>query len=98
LGDLKLLGARRPIVEEPLAWAEEYPIQWREPEFNLAELAKLRWIKGLSTKQLAEKYGRTECAIENYYQKLSRLEFRITGLTESEKEGIWGSKNSFRGH
>jgi hypothetical protein len=85
LGDLKLLGARRPIVEEPLAWAEEYLIQWREPEFNLAELARLRWIEGLSTKQLAEKYGRTECSIENYYQKLRRLEFRVSGLSEIER-------------
>ena len=80
-----MLWPSSPIVEEPLAWAEEYPIQWREPEFNLAELARLRWIEGLSTKQLAAKFGRTECAIKNYYQKLRRLEFRVSGLSEIER-------------
>ena len=47
------VGARRPRVEEPLTWAETYPVQWREPRVNLAELAKLRWIKGQSTIELS---------------------------------------------
>ncbi len=38
-------GARSLMLEEPLTWVEEYPIQWREPRFNLAELAKLRKIE-----------------------------------------------------
>lgn len=36
------IGARGPRVEEPLIWAETYPIQWREPRVDLAELARLR--------------------------------------------------------
>jgi DNA-binding transcriptional regulator LsrR (DeoR family) len=39
---------------------------------NLAELAKLRWIEGWSRKKLAEHYGRTEDAIQNYFQKIKK--------------------------
>lgn len=88
------IGARRPILEELLAWVEEYPIQWREPRLDLAELAKLRWIQGLSRQELAERYGKTECAIQNYFQDLRRMDFRAPGLTEEERRKIkWASKN-----
>ena len=63
-------GARGPRVEEPLTWAKTYPIQWREPRVDLAELARLRWIEGFTRKQLAERYGRTEMAVQNYFQAL----------------------------
>ena len=81
-------GARRARVKEPLCWAETYPLQWREPRVDLAELAKLRWIEGLSRKELAEKYGRTEIAIGNYFQKLRRRRFQVTGLVVEERERI----------
>ncbi len=45
---LPAIGAHRARVEEPLTWAETFPIQWREPSVDLAELAKLRWIDGVS--------------------------------------------------
>jgi hypothetical protein len=57
------------IVEEPLCWVEEYPIRWREPKIDLAELAKLRWFEGLSRKELASRYGKSESAIQNYLQE-----------------------------
>lgn len=75
-------------MEEPLAWAEEYPIQWREPKVDLAELAKLRWIQGFSQKQLADRYGRTEIAVKNYFQILRRKEFQFPGLLDEERELI----------
>ena len=78
-----LSGARRPRVEELLVWAETYPIQWREPKVDFAELAKLRWIEGVSRKELAERYGRTECAIQNYFQELRRRKFRVSGLSKN---------------
>lgn len=88
------LVPRRPIVEEPLAWVEEYPIQWRELKLDLAELAKLRWIQGLSRQEQAERFGKTECAIQNYFQDLRRLDFWVLGLTEEERRQIkWTSKN-----
>ena len=65
-------GARRNKVEEPLTTGTLYPIQWRELRVNLAELAKLRFIDGWSRKQLAEYYGRTEDAIQNYFQKIKK--------------------------
>ena len=87
------VGARRPIVEEPLAWSEEYPIQWREPRLNLAELAKLRWIEELSTQELAKHFGKTLYAVENYYQAARRVKFEIEGLTAKERKQIlWASK------
>jgi len=48
-----MIGPRQGTVKEQLVWAYEYPIQWREPQFNLSELARLRWISGLSKKELA---------------------------------------------
>lgn len=87
-------GARGPIVEEPLTWVEAYPIQWREPRVDLAELAKLRWIEGWSRKDLAKKCGRTESAVQNYFQILRRLDFRVAGLSKTERKSIvWASKN-----
>lgn len=81
-------------MDEPLTWAEQYPIQWRDPRVDLAELAKLRWIEGLSRKDLAERYGRTECAIQNYFQDLKRKSFRVDGLTEAERTKLlWASKS-----
>lgn len=82
------LGARQAKVEEPLAWVEEYPIQWREPRVDLAELAKLRWIEGLSRQELAERYGKTTVAIQNYFQQLRRINFRIPGLSDNERAQI----------
>ena len=70
--NLSILGARRPRVEEPLSWTEEYQIQWREARIDLAELARLRWIEGLSRKELAMRFGKTEVAIQNYFQLLRR--------------------------
>ena len=64
---------------------ETYPIQWRKPRLDLAELAKLRWIEGYSRKQLAEKYGKTTVAIQNYFQELRRLKFRVPGLSDMER-------------
>ena len=81
-------GARRPIVGEPLAWAEEYPIQWREPRADLSELARLRWIKGMSVKELARAFGRTEYAMENYIQNLRRKAFEVPGLAPAERRLI----------
>jgi transcriptional antiterminator len=84
----KIFGTHRSILEEPLSWVEEYPIQWREPRFDLAELAKLRWIEGLSRKQLAKKYGRSEVAVQNYFQTIRRKNFRVRGLSEAERRKI----------
>ncbi len=50
-----------------------YPMQWREPSLNLAELAKLRWVEGWSRKQLAEHYGKSVDAISNYFQEAKKL-------------------------
>lgn len=92
-----LIGAHHTRIGEPLVKVETYPIQWREPRLDLAELARLRWVEGYSRKQLAEKYGKTTVAIQNYFQELRRLDFRISGLSKRERKQIlWASKNSHR--
>lgn len=66
-------GARHHRISEPLCWTIMYPMQWREPSLNLAELAKLRWVEGWSRKQLAEHYGKSVDAISNYFQEAKKL-------------------------
>lgn len=81
-------SAHRSILGEPLGWAETYPIQWREPRVDLAELAKLRWTKGLSVKQLSDMYGHTESAMYDRFRKIRFRRFALRGLSEAEREKI----------
>ena len=64
-------------------------MEWREPRLDLAELAKLRWIEGLSRKVLAERYGRTEEAIQNCFQALKRKSFEVPGLLGARTTGAF---------
>jgi len=68
-----VIGACGPIIEEPLVFDLSYSIQWQESRVNLAELAELRWIEGWSRKELADYYGRTEGAIQNYFQYIKAV-------------------------
>lgn len=66
-------GARHAKIDEPLLSVNlSYLIEWQEPRVDLRELAKLRFEDGWSRKQLAEHYGRTEDAIQNYFQKIKK--------------------------
>ena len=67
------IGAHRPIVEEPLLIESIHSIKWQESRVNLSELALLRFTHGWSRKQLAEHYGRSEDAIQNYFQKMKKM-------------------------
>ena len=70
---MKLDGARHAKIDEPLLSVNlSYLIEWQEPRVDLRELAKLRFIDGWSRKQLASHYGRTEEAIQNYFQKIKK--------------------------
>jgi len=53
-----------------------YPVRWQEPRVDLRELAKLRFQDGWTRKQLSEHYGRTEVAIQNYFQKIKEKGIR----------------------
>ena len=81
-------GSRRSILDEPLCWAESYPVAWREPRVDLAELARLRWIKDLSRLEIAEKIGRTESAVQNYFHALRSRGLQGVGLTPAERKKI----------
>ena len=69
---IALNGARHAIIKEPISLDMVYPIRWQEPRVDLHELAKLRFKDGWSRKQLSEHYGRTEVAIQNYFQKIKK--------------------------
>lgn len=81
-------GARRPIVDELLAWAEDYPIQWREPSLDLGELAKLRWIRGLTRREIAERFGRSQGGIQHYFDQMNQLGSEISGLSSDERRRV----------
>lgn len=87
-------GARGSRVEEPLVFNTSYEIQWFGSKVDLAELAKLRWIKGWSYQKLGIHFNRTPCAINNYCQKARKMNFRLPGLTKKEQEKIkWEFRN-----
>ena len=87
-------GARGTKLSEPLVLDLTYPIQWHEPRVDLAELAKLRYLEGWSRQRLASHYGRTLNAITNYCQTIRRRDFRLPGLTETERKKIrWAYQN-----
>ena len=81
-------GARGSRINEPLVFDTTYRIQWTESWVDLSELAKLRWIKGLSYDELALHYGRTRNAISNYCQNIRRKDFVLPGLADVEREKI----------
>lgn len=89
-------GARGSNLEELLGWAKIYPIQWRDPRVNLTELAKLRWIEGWDRKKLAAHFGRTEGAVQNYFQEIRRKGFNLLGLSENELRRVKSNARSTR--
>lgn len=81
-------GAHHSTLEELLGWTITYPIQWREPSIDLAELAKLRWIEGWSREALAKRYGKSDNAIQCCFQWLKRKDFKGFGLSSAEIKTI----------
>jgi hypothetical protein len=81
-------------VEEPLTLDQEYLFEWRESRVNLAELAKLRWIDGLTRPQLASHYQKSLHAITKYCVTIKKEDFDLEGLTVEERGKIRrGSQN-----
>lgn len=52
------IGAPGSTLDEPLCWVEKYPAVWREPKWDLIELARLRWGERLSYAEIASRCGR----------------------------------------
>jgi transposase len=50
-----------------------YPTRWQKPRVDLRELANLRYVHKYSRKQLASHFGRSEEAIQNYFQKIKKI-------------------------
>jgi hypothetical protein len=87
------IGAPHPIVDEPIIWAETYPIEWRKPRRDLAEPAVLRWFGGGSRRMLAARYGRvlrvTESRVSQLHaQAVSKLRTRLVQVLENEELDI----------
>lgn len=86
-----MLGESNSLVRplfEPLVFPQVKTIEWRAPRFDLAELAKLRWIENWSRKDLARHFGKTETAIQQYFHKLKLKKFRVQGLDRKTSQAI----------
>ncbi|MEQ1877249.1 MAG: hypothetical protein ABL958_11420, partial [Bdellovibrionia bacterium] len=42
------------------------------------------WIEGWSRRKIARHYGKTEIAMQYYFQELKRRGFRVAGLSAKE--------------
>lgn len=80
---IERVGTRGAIVEEPFSWPVEVRIQWREPKFDLAELAKLRWIEGLTYAEIGRRLGKTKNAMVLQCNVIRGKNFEV-GLTAAE--------------
>lgn len=61
---------------------------WRAPRFDLAELAKLRWLEKWSRKDLTRRFGKTETAIQQHLHKLKLKRFEVPGLEPEARDRI----------
>lgn len=60
---------------------------------DLAELAKLRWVNGMTLKQIAEKLELPLSNIKGQFESLRRYDFDVPGLSPGEQERFkWVSK------
>ena len=75
-------GARGPKVVEHLVVHRIYSVQWKRPEINLMELAKLRWKERWSVSRLGIHFDRSPETIQMHICKLragglEKLEFEL---------------------
>jgi len=64
------------------------PAQWREPKFDLGELARLRFIEGYDQHALARHFEKSVFAIRYYYVTLRRTPLSKLRLSKKEQEQI----------
>ncbi len=60
------------MLLEPLVVARIYEIKWRKERLDLAELAKLRWVKMWSLGRIAKAMGRSPNTIDWGLQRLKK--------------------------
>ena len=63
------------VEPSPLIIEDIYPIQWRRPNIDLTELARLRWIKRWSVARLGQHFNRSPETIQMHICR-----FRAKGL------------------
>lgn len=90
--EVKMNGARRTNVDEPLVYQKIYQVEWVAPRVNLRELALLRFIQGKTERELAQYLGRSKTAIYELLVRMVKNEFKHANLTKEERERIkWQS-------
>lgn len=93
-----LNGARGPKVIEHQAVHRIYSVQWKRPEINLMELAKLRWLEKWSVARLSRHFDRKPDTIQMHLCRLRKVDLCQMGFTRSEVKIITqASKQVFRG-
>jgi DNA-binding CsgD family transcriptional regulator len=83
---LEINGARRTIVDEPLACQRIYQVEWVAPRVNLRELALLRFIQGKTERELAQYFGRSKTAIHELLVRMVKNDFKHANLSSQERE------------
>ncbi len=53
-----------------------------------------RWFDGWTRRELAEHYGKSIDAIQNYFQALRHIDFKVVGLPDDERCLIKGAHSS----
>jgi hypothetical protein len=85
---VKNCGAHRPNLLEHRVLHKMPAIQWKRPQIDLSELARLRWIENWPRERLARHFSKSENAIQCYFQELKRGAIHGVGLTVKEKGRI----------
>ncbi len=87
---LRRLGACEPKLVEPnpLTIGDEYPIQWRRPNLDLTELAKIRWIKRWSVSKLAIHFDRSPETVQMHLCHLRAGKIHKLNFSSAERGTI----------
>ena len=64
-------------------------VQWKRPEVNLTDLAKLRWNEGWSVERLAKHFERSPITMGEYLRSLRRGGLSSLKLDKSFGIKIW---------
>jgi hypothetical protein len=87
LYELKIGAVNVQVVELPNA-IKKVPIKWKKLKINLEDLAKPRWIDGLTIPQICYALARSRSTVQVSIRTLRNGGFSLLNLSELEKNLI----------
>ena len=85
---VETIGAPRPKLVELRVLPKMHTIQWKRPQVDLSELARLRWIKKWPRLKLAQHFRLSENTVQAYFQEFKRGRIHKLKLDPNEKQRI----------